>query len=205
MHIDVDAILRRVSHEFEGDRATLLERRRPWVDLFRECAPVLDVGCGDGVLLDLLASAGITCVGLERDSEKVAQARASGHSIFECDLRSLAVDPQTFGGIMAGHIIEHLQPTDAIAFVEDCFRLLREGGRLVILTPRIAHPVVVENFWLDLTHVRPYPRLLLEAMLRASGFTVIGSGELEDGMESWAVGEKRPSETATELPPGSGG
>src|SRR5204863_9746144 len=42
-----------------GSTADVRERQRPYVDDFRDAAPVLDVGCGRGEFLGLLRDAGI--------------------------------------------------------------------------------------------------------------------------------------------------
>lgn len=53
---------------------------------------------------------------------------------------------------------------------------LAPGGRAVLVTPDPTNLVVItEVFWLDPTHVRPWPRPLLEALGRAAGLTVVES------------------------------
>ena len=50
------------------------------------------------------------------------------------------------------------------------------GGRLLVVTPNSRNLIVLsEVFWLDPTHVRPYPRALVERLGRAAGFTTVAS------------------------------
>ena len=60
-------------------------------------------------------------------------------------------------------------------------QVLRPGGKLIILTPNTKDlGVITETFWLDLSHKRPYPLVLLEEMLTRRGFFVLEKGEDSD-------------------------
>jgi predicted SAM-dependent methyltransferase len=41
----------------------------------------------------------------------------------------------TFDGILCGHVIEHFDCQDAVKILNDCFRLLKIGGLLVVSVP----------------------------------------------------------------------
>jgi O-antigen chain-terminating methyltransferase len=78
-----------------------------------------------------------------------------------------------FGGIFCSHVIEHMAYEDAISFLELCHQALRRKGVLLVVTPNPTDLCIMsEVFWLDPTHVRPYPGPLLEKMLRAIGFEI---------------------------------
>jgi hypothetical protein len=62
---------------------------------------------------------------------------------------------------------------DALAFVGLCYRALRPGGLLLLITPNPEDICIMSDiFWLDPTHVRPYPKLLLQTMMESAGFRV---------------------------------
>jgi 2-polyprenyl-3-methyl-5-hydroxy-6-metoxy-1,4-benzoquinol methylase len=187
----IESVYRQVAHAFEGTPADRTPMFAAFLDVFRECSPVLDVGCGDGTFLEVMRSNGITGAGIDLDPVKVKQCSEKGFDVELADLRDLEQQGRQFGGIMASHIIEHVEPRAAIEFFLTAFALLRSGGRLALLTPNIGFQPVIENFWLDLTHVRPYPRALLVAMLQACGFAVIGNGVL-GGMQDTYVVAQRP-------------
>jgi hypothetical protein len=74
---------------------------------------------------------------------------------------------------VCSHIVEHVPYPDAIAIVRAAFDALAPGGHLAIVTPNARDIYVIrELFWLDPTHVRPYPMILLEQMLRSTGFEI---------------------------------
>ena len=58
---------------------------------------------------------------------------------------------------------------------------LKAGGLLILITPNTKDlGVITENFWLDITHQRPYPLKLLRKMLADAGLSEERSGEDAD-------------------------
>ncbi len=66
---------------FRGPEPFIRERQRYYVDLLRGHAPVLDVGCGRGEMLGLLAEADIPAVGVDLDPGMVDHALDQGLSV----------------------------------------------------------------------------------------------------------------------------
>jgi hypothetical protein len=63
---------------------------------------------------------------------------------------------------------------DAMAFLELCHEALRLDGKLLVVTPNPEDlAIIAEIFWLDPTHVRPYPKKLLLSMMDAVGLQVV--------------------------------
>src|SRR5262249_62274667 len=69
-----------------GSVESIRERQRRYVDDFREAAPVLDIGCGRGELLQLLREAGVEARGIDADADMVAYARGEGLEVERADL-----------------------------------------------------------------------------------------------------------------------
>src|SRR6476661_1845279 len=113
-----------------GSTADVRERQRPYVDDFRDAAPVLDVGCGRGEFLGLLREAGIEARGVDADADMVAYARGEGLEVEQADaLAYLEEQPDgAFGGIFAGQVVEHLPPATLLRFLELAAQKLRPGG-----------------------------------------------------------------------------
>src|SRR5262249_44016869 len=59
-------------NRFRGDRETLRERLAGYADLLAGAAPVADLGCGRGELLELLSERGIAARGVEGNALAVA-------------------------------------------------------------------------------------------------------------------------------------
>jgi O-antigen chain-terminating methyltransferase len=68
-------------------------------------------------------------------------------------------------------VIEHLQPARVAELFHECHRAMRPGGKLILITPNAKDLRTTERFWLDPSHVRPYPQKLLTAMLADAGFS----------------------------------
>jgi O-antigen chain-terminating methyltransferase len=162
-------------YEFGSSEDTVRRIQKPFVDFFRNSAPVLDIGCGRGIFLDLLSDARIEGVGIDHSEEALAVCREKGFSVRRADARTyLSEESERFGGIFCSHVIEHMGYEDALAFVGLCYRALRPGGILLLITPNPEDICIMSHiFWLDPTHVRPYPKLLLKTMLEAAGFQTI--------------------------------
>jgi 2-polyprenyl-3-methyl-5-hydroxy-6-metoxy-1,4-benzoquinol methylase len=158
----------------------------PLLKYFEGCNNVLDVGCGRGILLDMLREKGIRAVGCDSEPSMVQTCIGKGLACVQTDVLSfIGGTDQKFDAICCGHLIEHLSPTAAHELLRQCFNKLTSGGRLLIITPNPEDlKVITYYFWLDLSHVRPYPRLLLEEMLKHIGFTILQSHDSTNAIQS---------------------
>jgi 2-polyprenyl-3-methyl-5-hydroxy-6-metoxy-1,4-benzoquinol methylase len=96
-------------------------------------AQLLEIGCGNGLMLEKMRSRGWDVTGIEFDPACVAQAEARGLTCYGHDLRELALPSESFDAIYMGHVIEHLY--DPRSLLVECRRVLKPGGELVIITP----------------------------------------------------------------------
>lgn len=172
---DLQALQRRMG--FAGDAPAVRAYQNTYVDWFAPGARVLDLGCGEGVFLDLLRASGRSGIGVDSSPVDLAPARARGLEVVEGDAIAYLEQARDFDGIFCAHVIEHLPPALAVRLIEGAHRALKPGGVLVLITPEIRDlEVLTERFWLDLTHVRPYPEPLLVRLCTALGFEVVRSG-----------------------------
>ncbi len=157
---------------FRGDVSFIAERMHPYVEVLRGHEPVLDIGCGRGELLQLLAGAGIAARGVDIDAGMVERCRTAGLDVTAQDaLQALrAAAPQSLGAVTAIEVIEHFSPEAVAELAREAARVLVPGGVLLLETVNPHSPGALKAFWLDLTHVRPiYPESLL-FLVRDCGF-----------------------------------
>jgi len=163
---------------FAGNREDVAHYQRHYAEWFPARGRVLDIGCGEGVFLEHLRANGHAATGVDSSADDVAAAHARGLEVIQDDaLAFLARSPNSFEGIFCAHVIEHMPPEVAVLLIERMRDALTAGGRAIVITPDpLDLEVITERFWLDLTHVRPYPEVLLVAMFRELGFRVLAHG-----------------------------
>jgi methionine biosynthesis protein MetW len=110
------------------------------LELFRanRVATVLDVGCGDGSFVQLCVRSGLKCIGVELSPVAVQAAGSSGVDVRQADIetRGLPFPNDTFDAVYCGELIEHVTDTDRL--LDECARVVRQNGLLVITTPNLA-------------------------------------------------------------------
>lgn len=172
---------------FRGPEERVREIQRAYLPLLAGQAPVLDVGCGRGELLDLLTEAGVQASGVDLDAGMVEHARAKGHEVALGDavahLRTFA--PGTLGAVVSLEVIEHLPYVELLELLTLARSRLREDGVLLLETVNPHAVDAMKAFWLDPTHQHPlFPEVTLK-LCRLTGFAEalwfhpIGSGDFE--------------------------
>ena len=171
-----DAISRAHALRFRGTPDEVRERVSVYVPELKAVTAlgqVLDVGCGSGELLEVLAQNDIDAYGIDFSQSNVDECRALGLDV-RCDdvLHHLSEVPAaTLGAVTAIHVVEHLDIDTLIEFVDLSLRALRPGGLLIFETPNPRNVTVgADTFYLDPTHLRPIPSPLLEFIVSIRGF-----------------------------------
>jgi O-antigen chain-terminating methyltransferase len=158
--------------QFRGSRDVIRARLESYLPFFAGRSDVLDVGCGRGEFLDLLASRGIRSRGIDLNPEMVEVCRARGLDATRADAVAYlsALDDGALGGIFAAQVVEHLEPAYLLRFLELCFHKLRAGGSLVLETLNPACWVAFfESYIRDITHRWPLHPETLKYLVTASG------------------------------------
>ena len=166
-------------NRFRGSRDVIRERLQTYVPFFAGAQDVLDVGCGRGEFLELLAAAGIRARGIDLNHEMAELCRARGLQVTEADaVGYLSGQPDgSLGGLFAAQVVEHLQPSYLLQLLELAFHKVRPGGRIVLETLNPACWVAFfDSYIRDITHVWPLHPDTLKYLVVASGFS---SAEVE--------------------------
>lgn len=99
---------------------------------------VLDVGCGDGRLLNIIKkTVSKTCKleGIEISDHASVNARKNGYKVITGSIETINLEPNNYDYIFMIQVIEHLHnPNESISKLR---KALKEGGILVIETPDI--------------------------------------------------------------------
>lgn len=138
-----------------------------YAKMFPTGGTVLELGFGQGFFLEAASSCGLRVLGIDRDEQLVAEARDRGHDVQLGDARDIAaVVREPVDGILAAHLIEHFWPDAVQQLFNSAAQIVKLGGAVVIVTPNMRDwRVVSEWFWLDPTHIRPYPPGALKQLI----------------------------------------
>jgi 2-polyprenyl-3-methyl-5-hydroxy-6-metoxy-1,4-benzoquinol methylase len=159
------------------DYCMFLEAPKPGTKL-------LEVGCGNGRTLVGLRSLGWQVEGVDVDPVALQMANSQGLETRCGHLLDLKYSADSFDVIIMHHVIEHLH--DPIKFLQECHRLLKPGGRLLMITPNmesLGHRLFGAN-WYPLDpprHLYLYSRKSMTDLLMRSKFTSAEVSSLSRG------------------------
>ncbi len=123
-----------VSRNIFGYNAYVAARYRQVADTVaaKDGQRILDIGCGDGVLLGQITKGKLYGIDFDADSVKVAAAKVKG-SFSVGAAESLPLKSNYFDTVIATEIIEHLAKPELM--LQEIKRVLKSGGRVIITTP----------------------------------------------------------------------
>ena len=145
---------------------------------------LLDIGCGEGVLLKMISERVEGCdlfgIDISHNALEVARSRLSDNSIFiQGDSENLPFDDNSFDAIICTHSFHHYpKPKETII---EMFRCLRPGGEVIIVEnyrkeiPRHLRNIV----YTILRHPRGDIRFYSPKEIRTI-FCEVGFGEISD-------------------------
>jgi SAM-dependent methyltransferase len=136
----------------------------------------LDIGCGDGGILEALTIHAVAVTGIDASEEAVALSRArvgSAH-ILKADVQErLPFSDDSFDSVFMLDVIEHLEKPAAA--LREINRVLRVGGTLAITTPNANSPLRLFHGkkWFGLRdphHLLFFTSFTLSHLLQKTGF-----------------------------------
>lgn len=178
-HHQLDALYASFEDEFRGDKEEVKERLRYYLPFLREAGirgGVLDIGCGRGDWLELLAGEAIEAEAVDSNNVLVERCRRSGLKVALSDaLDYLRSQPDaSLNAVTAFHVIEHLPFETLVSLLDEIRRVLKPGGLVMLETPSPENLVVAAcNFYSDPTHNRPVSAHTLKFILMERGFEEI--------------------------------
>jgi SAM-dependent methyltransferase len=156
----------KISHTYRGD---IIDPTNPehlrythWVTelltVLPVHAPVLDLGCGNGLpTAKLLADAGCAVAGVDISSMQVVRAQALvPNAQFICaDMTELAFSPATFAAIVSFYAIIHIPLAEQPSLFANMHRWLQPGGYMMA-TVGVDAWTGAEDDWLDVPDAPMY-------------------------------------------------
>lgn len=140
--------------------------------------PILDVGCGQAIELQILKSKGINIQGLEYDKQYANSIAAQTNiTIHSGKLTNIKKPVRGFTLISFLHSLEHIP--EALSYLKIATKLLHKKGYLMISLPNFAsfESQVFKQFWFHLDiprHLYHFTQNWLIDYLDSLGFRCIG-------------------------------
>lgn len=124
----------------DADQLAMARLRHSLVEVLARDRDLLDVACGTGYALPLIARTARSVTACDRDAANVraASARSPSAKIFEHDAEHLPLPPQSYDVVSCLEAIYYFR--DWRAFLGEAHRLLRDSGTLVISWPDPGRP-----------------------------------------------------------------
>ena len=182
----------RFAEHFRGPEDKILQHQRRYAARFKDYQPVLDLGCGRGEFLDAAREAKVQASGVEANAEFAELCRTKNLVVEHADMFAYLQQQAdaSLGSVFCSHVIEHFEAQLLPAFLALMSAKLRDEGLVIFETPDPTSPATLANFFIDPTHTRPVPSVLLTYYLTEAGFGKVEIEPINDGLDYAAYGRK---------------
>lgn len=134
---------------------------------------LLEIGSGSGDSLKALMEVGWVAEGVDFDPQAVQNAKTKGLQVRQGTVEEQKYSDNCFDAVTMSHLIEHVY--DPLHLLNECRRILKPGGRMVIVTPNInsiGHKFF-GSAWLHLDpprHLHLFSPQALSSLMGKAGF-----------------------------------
>ncbi len=149
-----------------------------FLEYLKNSKKIVDLGCGDGVFLELVKERHPEkyILGVDSTLELVSACKARGLNVKKNDvLKFMKTEGKKYDAFVMLDLLEHLDFDKNV----NIFRSVPEGAVLIVKTPNI-NSALGHQFYLQCPgHVAPYSPFTIGKMLERSGFDKIAEGETD--------------------------
>ncbi len=134
-----------------------MRKKNPIQEIFLKEKTVLDIGCGEGKILENNTS---SAYGIDTNVTMVRELQKRGLKVKEGSATAIPYEDSFFDVVHCSNIIEHLFPDDAQKMFREMKRVLKPGGNIVLITP------MPKTIWHTFGHIKPYPPMAIRKLFR---------------------------------------
>jgi O-antigen chain-terminating methyltransferase len=177
---DLDSLYVFLEDNLRGSRTEIKNRLKVYLPILEKAnvgskdCPILDIGCGRGEWLELLREKNLNATGIDVNKIMVKTCKDLRLNVVEEEVFSYlkTIKDCSMGAVTGFHLIEHYEFDFLIELFKELHRVLRPGGLVIFETPNPDNILVGScTFYLDPTHNKPLPSLLVKLLLEAHGFS----------------------------------
>jgi len=148
---------------------------------------ILDIGCGDGRITDMIAQSikGAEVLGIDISHNAIKWAKKySKYAKFECvSLEEMSRKGITFELVTMIEVLEHLESEQARQWIENILpKLTMKCGRIIITVPTINFPMIHEG------HKRHFSRESMNELFKNTLFSITNYYWMYDMQGCWRFG-----------------
>jgi O-antigen chain-terminating methyltransferase len=143
------------------------------IGVFRGCKNILDIGCGDGFFLRLIAQNEIDGYGIDLNEVLIANCKKMGCNAVTSDALShlRLIKDNSLDGIFMNQVAEHMSSDYLLELLKISYEKLQNGSHIIISIPNIISMLVSANlFYLDPTHLSHIHPEVIMIFLKLCGF-----------------------------------
>jgi ubiquinone/menaquinone biosynthesis C-methylase UbiE len=128
---------------------------------------VLDMACGHCAFINNVVCA--RKIGVDRNSDAVKYARPDVEFI-TADSTDIPLDDASVDTVFISNFFEHLSRASLLETIMECHRILRSGGRVLVLQPNVRF--AYRDYWMFLDHITPIDDRMLQEAFELNGFVL---------------------------------
>jgi len=154
------------------------QRRAKWLQSLVNAGKILDIGCGYGFFVDLLAQSNYDPVGIDVSAARIelAKTHLKGNFLrgWIDDQEFIKANQEQFSAVTLFHVLEHIRnPTK---FLQQCFEFVAPGGYLLIEVPNFDDELLEQqpnykNFYWQVAQMSYFTPSTLQYALSEAGLT----------------------------------
>ena len=159
--------------KYRGSTEEIKQRQSIFIDHFKNCQSVLDIGCGRGEFLSLLKENGIGAKGIDLNEDMILYCQKNGLDASQGNALTYlqSLKDKSLDGVFSGQVVEHLQPDELINLVKLCYDKMKFGTHFVAETVNpTCLSVFAKSFYMDLSHVKPIHPATIKFLMESVGF-----------------------------------
>ena len=152
---------------------------QPFLKKLSKQSRILELGCGQGQMLDFLNKQGFSRVeGVDTSEEQVMAAERYGLEAYHSDIfEFLQASHHVYDLVLAIDFVEHFTRQELIQLLYGIKEVLNKGGHLILRTPNGQGIFAGQIIYGDLTHMTILTPQSLRQILRFTGFEIVSMKE----------------------------